>query len=327
MKRFQTVLYLLCLVCILLNISGCLGATSKHIVFADQNRTVSLVAGLSKSEIGIVLNEREFLLCESNGEVLCQKNFESRILSLDMRGRFCLFAFDDKHIELYLYTDGELTNVCDHSFDSDITKIELAEGGSGADDDIVIVLLRNGDLWRSKSGIEKDIFVLMSDHVKTAVYEDFWRSVIYIKDDGNINAWSINKESIPSEIENEVLLNVTELENSYYDSMPCVLARDDKYCYYIRIGDDLNLSMIDQVLANEITPVYAADTIPNSVLTFENGRYYYEGVSQSERKEYRRHGKHGERVLVDIPHGYSICTIKGGVVCYNDHEVWVVLVN
>lgn len=327
MKRFQTVLCLLCLVCILLNISGCKSATSKHTAFSDPNSTVSFVVGLSKSTIGIVLNETEFLLSDSNGTVLCRKRFESRILKLDMRNKFCLFAFEDKHIELYMFENDEFTSVCNHSFDSDITKIELAKGGTDANDDVIVVLLSNGNLWRSESKSKKNNFVLMSDHVKTVVYEEFWRSIIYLAEDGELKGWSFDLSQFTSDIENEVLCEVTDLQNSYFDSTPCILAKSEDYCYYIGLDDNMKLSMIDKVPTDENTLIYVADTVPNSVIYYENGKYYYEGVSQSEQKEYRKHGKYGDRVLIDIPSGYSICAIKGGVVYYNDNEVVAELIN
>ncbi|MCR5059267.1 MAG: hypothetical protein K6A81_11710 [Clostridiales bacterium] len=326
MRKYQTILCISYITCVLLSLSGCsmLKKSKTYMVYSDSNRNVSFVEGSYHARMGIVLDEREFFECDYEGNELVRMVFDTDIVSLDMLYHYSLLGFEDNHVEKYYVTEKECILETEYSFQSSIKKTELTNTQSGSSEYGVAVLLENGEFWVSdKNG---DI-VLIEQNVKDFDYSISSDVILYAKDSGELCCVS-SRYTLDAEVMS--LTNVSTIESAFFLSL-----RDENIRFrlmkeneslFIEVDKEHNrLSLCD--LQPDIKPdmIFASKTIPEAVIYEADGFFYYEGPSYNQRHSYG--DKYRGRVKLSIPEGYNIHTIMGGVIFYNDHEVKVLLIN
>lgn len=322
MRKYLTILCLSCFLCILLSSSGCffIRGTERYTVFSDPDRNVSLVGGTESVSLGIVIDDKEFLVFDKGGNERFRKIFQKRIIQLDMLYYLSLLVFEDGSIEIYSCDDKQNELISEYSFETGIVKAELMRKSSA------IVLLDNGELWKS-AGDDYSEFNLIESGVVDCSYSISSGTILCINEGGDLKC-SSNRYKLSPELQS--LSGVKEIKDAYYYSDPDKKIRYMAICesesYFISVDSDA-----DKVYLSDVTPVLdpetldVSKTISEGVSYRENGKYYYEGPSKNERDYYG--GRYKNRFQLSVPEGYSIHTILGGVIFYNDHEVKVLLIN
>ncbi|MBO4748000.1 MAG: hypothetical protein IKX04_02295 [Clostridiales bacterium] len=321
MKKYRTVLYLSFIICGLLSLSGCsmLKKSKTHMVYSDSNRKVSLVGGTGAYSIGMVLDDKELLVCDETGSERFRKKFTNRISYLDMIGDVALLAFDNGNVEIYRCNDEQSAPVSKHSFDAGIIKAELMRNSSA------VVLLDNGELWKTTGENFKE-FIPVDTEVKDVAYEIRTEAILYVTENGQIKCIS-NGYRLSTEVES--ISGVVTIEDAYLYSEKGLAIR-----FLVVNGTESRFMAIDQetkeLYLSEKYPEFdpgsldVSKTIPEGVSYRINGETFYEGTSYNERRVYGY--EYNKRLALSIPKGYNTCAIMGGVILYNDHEVKVLLI-
>lgn len=325
MRKYRTVLCLSSIICFLLSLSGCgmLKNSKTYTVLADSNRKVSFVGGSYHARMGIVIDEREFLECDYEGNELIRMVFDTDIVSLDMLNHYSLLGFDDNHVEMYYVTEKECTLEAEYSFQSSIKKSELTNTQSGSLEYGVVVLLENGELWANDADGN---MILIEDDAKDFDCSISGEIILYALNNGGlccISPWY----TLDSELKS--VTNVSEIQSAYFlslcdEKIRFALVKDDK-TYFVEVNKDIGcLSLCDSQTDIKPDKIYTSKTTPEAVIYKEDGFFYYEGPSCNQRHTYG--DKYRGRIRLSIPEGYGIHTILGGAILYNDHEVKVLLI-
>ena len=144
MRRYQTVLGLLLLLCILLNCAGCDFRTN-YDVFSSGNRKITSVSSSLRDHIGIVLDNEELVVCDYKGHELCRRCFDKRIKDVDVFNGKALVRFEDESIELYSVNSGAMDLIVQRDFATLASPIKNAEIVGWADESVgIVVLLEKG---------------------------------------------------------------------------------------------------------------------------------------------------------------------------------------
>ena len=143
MRRYQTVLGLLLLLCILLNCAGCDFRTN-YDVFSSGNRKITSVSSCLSEHLE--QDNEELVVCDYKGHELCRRCFDKRIKDVDVFNGKALVRFEDESIELYSVNSGAMDLIVQRDFATLASPIKNAEIVGWADESVgIVVLLENGD--------------------------------------------------------------------------------------------------------------------------------------------------------------------------------------
>lgn len=328
MKKYQTFFCLACIFCILLNASGCNLFTNKNqiSVFSDSNREVSFVGGTNESSIGIVLDKREFLLCDCKGSESGRIRFEQDIEILDILGDCILLAFSDNHIEEFRFVDGnkELLGSC--RFDQSIVNAEFT-AREYSESPMATVLLSSGELLKNEEEALSS-FSLVDEGVTSFAYDIYSDVMLYTGSKGILHCFSFGGYDYRLDDNLQNLQNAYDVKSAaphskYSQDIRFSIHGDFGSAYVKEDLDTLVFSICDDN-TDETTLIGVSKSVGKGIVYQRDGNMYYEGSSINRKKVYGEGV--GDPLRISIPNGYTIHPIQGGVVYYNDHEVKVLLI-
>ena len=325
MRKYHGMRILILCFCILISVSGCsvFRQTKTCTTFSDASRNVSFVSGSELNSMGIVLDNREFLQCDYEGNVMNDVVFDTDISFLDMWGYYVLIGFEDNHIEIYYMDSDETQKLCEYSFDNEVSQVELT-GYSGLCR--VTVLLSNGELL---TNYEDDLTKLrrIAKDVNSFSYNH--SSIMYVNKNRDLMLYSYyGNEFLSEEMQNlHDVINVDAISfaNKQDNDFQFVIYREDgTYFAKCNYFDSGNYTYTVSAKKEGLEDYYIAKWGAQSVVYHQNGSLYYEGPTHDQR---RIRGYDKARLKISIPEGYEIHVVCGGVVYYNEHEVKTMLIN
>ena len=321
MKRYQTVLGLLLLLCILLNCAGCDFRTN-YDVFSSGNRKITSVSSSLRDHIGIVLDNEELVVCDYKGHELCRRCFDKHIKDVDVFNGKALVRFEDESIEFYSVNSGAMDLIVQRDFATLASPIKNAEIVGWADESVgIVVLLENGDLYSSDKSSSPCDLTKIDDHVITeACCEEHFT---YIKENGEVIRMMYGSVYEPApEIDPDIAGEIREFK----------LARFDDYEGYLGIGQDevyffsgtapLLQDTHKDLSGIDIDSVKSGKHLYCSIVYRENDQWFYEGM----RRDYKHYLNHETRRKIKVQQGENVLPIPGGVIFYTEHEVWIKLI-
>ena len=316
MKMYRTFLGIFICLCILLNITGCVSRV-KYTVFEDDDHCITAVAGTKRDQIGVILDDVILVICDYKGEELCRKTFDKKIQRVEVYEGSVLLQFGGNTIEAYSIRDNVFEKTVSHSFSMEIRKAELFDWIDERQG--VLVLLSNGELWRSKSSDDVDSFVLIDEQVKTEVF--LADCLTYLKEDGTFKRWMLGTYySMSPNIDLEICLDIKDIQVARFDGMHTVLGIGEKQSYLINIIGNMSLEkMIDN---SDIGLIYSKKCIYEATLYAEDGEWFYEGVAS----DYDTLRIGNKRARIEVNPDDSVFVVVGGVIIYNDHEARIQLI-
>jgi len=318
MKRYQRFLLIFLLVCILANCTGCF-SRNNYTVFSDKNHRITMVGGTMRDQIGIVLDNRELVICSYKGKELCRKSFDKEIRYMDIYAEQALLLFEDDTVEMYSVENEAFDMVLAHSFDSSVKKIDvfdwLINKNKGA-----FVLLENGELWRTESENSLGTLVLMDKGVQAEAYIE--HQLTYITVEGEIRGWCGGAYfEADNLIPTSTLKDIYDLRVATSDGAELLFGYGREHSYFIDILGDYSLKKT--IENSEIEPIYSSKSMYYSTVYRENGQWYFEGTA----KDYTHPVFRKDRKSIKVASGESVWVVAGGVLIYDDHEVRIQLIS
>ena len=328
MRKYLTVLGLSCVLIILINASGCrfFASTKKCTLFSDSDHTVSAVSGSGESSIGIVIDNREFLLCDYTGSELNRMRYETDIVSLDVIDDCVLLAFEDNILEAFQITETGTDSFSSYKFDYPIKHAEFTDH-EHSEKPICTVLLSNGDLWRNEETNLSHYYQVDNDVISFA-YDTYSDLILYNTQIGELRYLSFWEHDYSIDEDIICLNDIIEVKEASIDSYNeadirfLVTTKDGDY--FVQISSDYSTFSLYDKNPKNVNILGVSKSIPKGMVYSADGKLYYEGPSYNDRNYYGV--RYSDHINIHIPKGYDIHVIQGGVVYYNDHEVKLLLI-
>lgn len=277
-----------------------------------------MVGGTMRDQIGIVLDNRELVICSYKGKELCRKSFDKEIRYMDIYAEQALLLFEDDTVEMYSLENEAFDLVFTQAFDSPVKKIDvfdwLLNKNKGA-----FVLLENGELWRTESENSLGRLSLMDKGVQAETYME--HCLIYITIEGEIKEWSSGYRSVKTETDPDLLKDIYDIEFIFLDYAEILLVYGQEQNYFLNILKQYSIK--ESVEQTEIGPIYSTKSMYRSTVYKENGLWYYEGIA----KDYTHPIHHEDRKTIKVDSNESVWVVAGGVLIYDDHEVRIQLIS
>ena len=327
LSTFISILCLSSILCILLSFTGCslFQRTKRYTIASNSDKSVSYVSGSNPYYLGIVFDNREFLLCDYEGTELGRLTFESEIVAMDVMNDSILLGFGDNHVEEFRIAGSDVDLLCKYSFDCPIETAAFTDREYSPTPEIT-VLLANGELWKNDSN-DLSEFSLIDENVASFAYDMYTNSIVYNTTLGELRCFSINDYMLTKDL--SCLQDVILVENACLylkrDLHIRFLVKTGTRSLYIQEDMDKKVFSLCDVDYEDYTMIDTSNSTDYAILYSREGKTYYEGSSYNERHTYGVSGRNPLRI--SIPEGYKIHTIMGGVIFYNDHEVKVLLIN
>lgn len=323
MRKFLIALYPLLVLCILLKSTACTFISERrYCILSNSASTVSMVSGTDKNCLSCVLDNNELVLFDYSGQILTQKEFDSKISFMETHKRSILLLFENNTVELYFWNDNELEQVFSKEFSYNVKKTELLEWG--ADQDGAVILLENGELWRSVDYTRNQELILMEKNIKTAAYNGRGTYLLYIDENGKIKTWCDSSTfHLDLDISSDILEDIIELkvvrvddEDGYID----FIGIGKQNSYYIKSAE--GRLFVNQTPDISVIPLGVTKGMPTAFLYQKNGKIYYEGPSNMKRRDFGATNHY----TINVPENTEVFPFVGGIIYYNDKNIDVLLV-
>lgn len=323
-KKYRIILCLSCLIFILLSISACAFRSEKRYqLVLDEKKKVSWVCGTSLECICVVFGDNELVIYTYKGEELLRKRFDKRITYIQTHLNCILLTYEDDSMEMYQWSGESLDCVISQQFSASIKKAELLDWGTKLDG--VVVLLDNGDLYRSDSYETVGEIVLVDHRVKTATYYALGDYLLYITMNDEIKTWCFSETfHINISVSKTVLHDVKELQVTNFilnkEYIEFIGIGNEKKYYFASNLDNLYICEINDESIKHIGITVGG--LPTAIIYQKDGDILYQGPSGRKHQSYR----YSNPYKIKVESGYSLMPINGGVVYYNENEVNVLIV-
>lgn len=328
MKKYLAALGLSCFLIILINASGCrfFASTKEYTLFSDSDHTVSSVSGSGESLIGIVIDNRELLLCDYSGSELNRMKYETDIVSFDVMDDCVVLAFEDNSLEAFRITEMGVNSFSSYKFDFPIKNAEFTDH-EHSENPICTVLLTSGDLWRNEETDLSQYYQVDKDVVSFA-YDTYSDLILYNTQIGELRYLSFWEHDYSIDEDITALDGIIEVKEACIDSyneadIRFLVTTKEGDCF-VQISSDYSSFFLYEKNPKNVNIVGVSKSIPKGMVYSANGKLYYEGPSYDDRNYYG--GRYSDHINIHVPKGYDIHVIQGGIVYYNDHEVKILLI-